>query len=77
MKMDGKQDIIHFSLALERTANVLIESIIDVGNSMIDGFDHARIQGVMKTLSTLWKTSVLLLREMAGPLKECARIYGK
>ena len=32
-----QKDIIH-SLALERIANVLIESIIDVGNTMIDGF---------------------------------------
>ncbi len=63
-----QEDIIH-SLALERIANVLIESIIDVGNSMIDGF-IMRDPGSYEDIIDIMEDERVITSEMAGPLKE-------
>ncbi len=63
-----EQDIIH-SLALERITNVLIESIIDVGNSMIDGF-IMRDPGSYEDIIDIMEDERVITSEMAGPLKE-------
>ena len=63
-----QQDIIH-SLALERIANVLIESIIDVGNSMIDGF-IMRDPGSYEDIIDIMEDERVITSEMAGPLKQ-------
>jgi uncharacterized protein YutE (UPF0331/DUF86 family) len=63
-----QQDIIH-SLALERITNVLIESIIDVGNSMIDGF-IMRDPGSYEDIIDIMEDERVITSEMAGPLKE-------
>jgi len=63
-----QQDIIH-SLALERIANVLIESIIDVGNSMIDGF-IMRDPGSYEDIIDIMEDERVITTKMAGPLKQ-------
>jgi len=64
---EWQKDIIH-SLALERIANVLIESIIDVGNSMIDGF-IMRDPGSYEDIIDIMEDERVITSEMAGPLK--------
>ncbi len=63
-----QKDIIH-SLALERIANVLIESIIDVGNSMIDGF-IMRDPGSYEDIIDIMEDERVITAKMAGPLKQ-------
>ena len=63
-----QEDIIH-SLALERIANVLIESIIDVGNTMIDGF-IMRDPGSYEDIIDIMEDERVITSEMAGPLKQ-------
>ncbi|MEK4713703.1 DUF86 domain-containing protein [Sporosarcina sp. FSL K6-5500] len=64
---EWQKDIIH-SLALERIANVLIESIIDVGNSMIDGF-IMRDPGSYEDIIDIMEDERVITSEIAGPLK--------
>ncbi len=63
-----QEDIIH-SLALERITNVLIESIIDVGNAMIDGF-IMRDPGSYEDIIDIMEDERVITSEMAVPLKE-------
>ena len=63
-----QKDIIH-SLALERIANVVIESIIDVGNTMIDGF-IMRDPGSYEDIIDIMEDERVITSEMAGPLKQ-------
>ena len=63
-----QEDIIH-SLALERIANVLIESIIDVGNTMIDGF-IMRDPGSYEDIIDIMEDERVITSVMAGPLKQ-------
>lgn len=63
-----QKDIIH-SLALERIANVLIESVIDVGNTMIDGF-IMRDPGSYEDIIDIMEDERVITSKMAGPLKQ-------
>jgi uncharacterized protein YutE (UPF0331/DUF86 family) len=63
-----REDFIH-SLALERITNVLIESIIDVGNTMIDGF-IMRDPGSYEDIIDIMEDERVITSEMAGPLKQ-------
>lgn len=65
---EWQKDIIH-SLALERITNVLIESIIDVGNSMIDGF-IMRDPGSYEDIIDIMEDERVITPKMAGPLKQ-------
>lgn len=60
-------DEIH-SLALERIAHIIIESIIDVGNSMIDGF-IMRDPGSYDDIIDIMEDEQVITPEMADPLK--------
>ncbi|WP_342514803.1 DUF86 domain-containing protein [Sporosarcina sp. FSL K6-1522] len=55
-------------LALERIAHVVIESIIDVGNAMIDGF-IMRDPGSYEDIIDIMEDERVITTEMAGPLK--------
>lgn len=57
------------SLALERIAQVVIESIIDVGNSMIDGF-IMRDPGSYEDIIDIMEDERVVTAEMAAPLKQ-------
>ena len=57
------------SLALERIAHVIIESIIDVGNSMIDGF-IMRDPGSYEDIIDIMEDERVITTEMAVPLKK-------
>lgn len=57
------------SLALERIAQVVIESIIDVGNSMIDGF-IMRDPGSYEDIIDIMEDEKVITVEMAAPLKK-------
>lgn len=57
------------SLALERIAQVVIESIIDVGNSMIDGF-IMRDPGSYEDIIDIMEDERVVPPEMAAPLKQ-------
>jgi uncharacterized protein YutE (UPF0331/DUF86 family) len=63
-----QEDIIH-SLALERITNVIIESIIDVGNTMIDGF-IMRDPGSYEDIIDIMEDERVITAEMAKPLKK-------
>ncbi|MFJ7935725.1 DUF86 domain-containing protein [Sporosarcina sp. NPDC096371] len=56
------------TLALERIAQVVIESIIDVGNSMIDGF-IMRDPGSYEDIIDIMEDERVVTPEMAAPLK--------
>ncbi|MBK3496163.1 DUF86 domain-containing protein [Viridibacillus sp. YIM B01967] len=56
-------------LAVERIANTLIESIIDVGNSMIDGF-IMRDPGSYEDIIDILVDEKVITLEMDQPLKE-------
>ncbi|BAQ08529.1 hypothetical protein OXB_0057 [Bacillus sp. OxB-1] len=62
------EDEIH-ELALERIAHVIIESIIDVGNSMIDGF-IMRDPGSYEDIIDIMEDERVITSEMAQPLKQ-------
>jgi len=65
---EWQKDIIH-SLALERIANIVIESIIDVGNTMIDGF-IMRDPGSYEDIIDIMEDERVITSEMADPLKQ-------
>lgn len=56
-------------LALERLAHNIIESIIDVGNSMIDGF-IMRDPGSYEDIIDILEDEQVIAPEMKQPLKE-------
>lgn len=56
------------SLALERIVHVIIESILDVGNAMIDGF-IMRDPGSYEDIIDIMEDERVISAEMAGPLK--------
>lgn len=58
-----------YALALERIAHVVIESIIDVGNSMIDGF-IMRDPGSYEDIIDIMEDERVITVEMAKPLKQ-------
>jgi uncharacterized protein YutE (UPF0331/DUF86 family) len=57
------------ALALERIAHTLVESIIDVGNSMIDGF-IMRDPGSYDDIIDIMEDEKVISAEMADPLKK-------
>ncbi|MFS0688898.1 DUF86 domain-containing protein [Sporosarcina sp. 179-K 8C2 HS] len=57
------------SLALERIAHTLVESIIDVGNSMIDGF-IMRDPGSYDDIIDIMEDEKVITAEMSDPLKK-------
>jgi len=61
------------SLALERIAQVVIESIIDVGNSMIDGF-IMRDPGSYEDIIDIMEDEKVITVEMAAPLKQVVEL---
>ena len=61
-------DLIH-SLALARLAHVVIESIIDVGNTMIDGF-IMRDPGGYDDIIDIMDDEKVITPEMSDPLKQ-------
>ena len=65
---EWQKDIIH-SLALERIANIVIESVIDVGNTMIDGF-IMRDPGSYEDIIDIMEDERVITSEMADPLKQ-------
>lgn len=56
------------SLALQRIVHVTIESILDVGNAMIDGF-IMRDPGSYEDIIDIMEDERVVTPEMAGPLK--------
>ncbi len=65
---DWLEDRVH-RLAVERIANILIEAIIDVGNSMIDGF-IMRDPGSYEDIIDILVDESVITSEMDEPLKE-------
>lgn len=65
---DWLEDRVH-RLAVERIANILIEAIIDVGNSMIDGF-IMRDPGSYEDIIDILVDESVITSEMDQPLKE-------
>lgn len=63
-----KEDLVH-SLALARLTHVVIESIIDVGNTMIDGF-IMRDPGGYDDIIDIMDDEKVIEPEMAEPLKQ-------
>lgn len=57
------------ALALERIAHTIVESIIDVGNSMIDGF-IMRDPGSYDDIIDIMEDEKVISSEMAEPLKK-------
>ncbi len=57
------------ALALQRISHVLIESIIDVGNSMIDGF-IMRDPGSYEDILDIMEDEKVITPQMVAPLKE-------
>ncbi|MCM3745446.1 DUF86 domain-containing protein [Sporosarcina luteola] len=57
------------ALALERIAHTIVESIIDVGNSMIDGF-IMRDPGSYDDIIDIMEDEKVISPEMADPLKK-------
>lgn len=64
---DWKKDQIH-ELAVARIANVLIEAIIDVGNTLIDGF-IMRDPGSYEDIIDILVDEKVVAPEMDAPLK--------
>jgi uncharacterized protein YutE (UPF0331/DUF86 family) len=60
-------DLIH-SLAVARLSHVIIESVIDVGNSMIDGF-IMRDPGGYDDIIDIMEDEKVITPEMSEPLK--------
>ncbi|WP_172373120.1 DUF86 domain-containing protein [Sporosarcina jiandibaonis] len=61
-------DLIH-SLAVARLSHVVIESIIDVGNSMIDGF-IMRDPGSYEDIIDIMEDEKVITADMTDPLKD-------
>lgn len=66
-KQNWHEDFVS-TLALERIAHVVIESVIDVGNSMIDGF-IMRDPGSYDDIIDIMEDERVITVEMSGPLK--------
>lgn len=66
---DHWEEGITHQLALARLTHVLIESIIDVGNSMIDGF-IMRDPGGYDDIIDILEDEKVITPEMSDPLKE-------
>ncbi|KXH79229.1 DUF86 domain-containing protein [Sporosarcina sp. HYO08] len=66
-KQNWHEDFIS-TLALERIAHVVIESVIDVGNSMIDGF-IMRDPGSYDDIIDIMEDERVITAEMSVPLK--------
>jgi len=66
-RKEWQEDPIH-ALALERITHVIIESIIDVGNSMIDGF-IMRDPGSYEDIIDIMEDERVITKEMAAPIK--------
>ncbi|MGX9135720.1 DUF86 domain-containing protein [Rummeliibacillus sp. JY-2-4R] len=64
---DWLSDDVH-KLAVERIANILIEAIIDVGNSMIDGF-IMRDPGSYEDIIDILVDEKVITHDMDQPLK--------
>ncbi|WP_227937462.1 DUF86 domain-containing protein [Alkalihalobacillus deserti] len=70
-------------LALERIAYVLIESIIDVGNSMIDGFimrdpgGYEDIIDILEDEKVVIKEDALALKALIGLRKQLVQNYAE
>lgn len=64
---DWEADLVH-SLALARLTHVVIESIIDVGNTMIDGF-IMRDPGGYDDIIDIMDDEKVITPEMSDPLK--------
>lgn len=62
------EDKVH-ALALERIAHTIVESIIDVGNSMIDGF-IMRDPGSYDDIIDIMEDEKVITTQMADPLKK-------
>ncbi|OXS77592.1 DUF86 domain-containing protein [Domibacillus enclensis] len=56
-------------LALERIAQTLVESVIDVGNAMIDGF-IMRDPGSYEDIIDIMEDENVILPEQSAPLKD-------
>ncbi|NYF26184.1 DUF86 domain-containing protein [Sporosarcina sp. JAI121] len=69
---EWQEDIIH-TLALERITTVIIESIIDVGNAMIDGF-IMRDPGSYEDIIDIMDDERVITQEMADPLKQVVEL---
>lgn len=67
-EQDWKKDTIH-ELAVARIANVLIEAIIDVGNTLIDGF-IMRDPGSYEDIIDILVDEKVISAEMDAPLKK-------
>ncbi|MDN4609061.1 DUF86 domain-containing protein [Sporosarcina highlanderae] len=61
-------DKVH-ALALQRIAHTIVESIIDVGNSMIDGF-IMRDPGSYDDIIDIMEDEKVITTEMSDPLKK-------
>lgn len=66
-QQDWKKDSIH-ELAVARIANVLIEAVIDVGNTLIDGF-IMRDPGSYEDIIDILVDEKVITPEMDAPLK--------
>lgn len=66
-EQDWKKDSIH-ELAVARIANVLIEAVIDVGNTLIDGF-IMRDPGSYEDIIDILVDEKVITAEMDAPLK--------
>ena len=64
----GWQDSLIKSLSLARLAHVVVESIIDVGNTMIDGF-IMRDPGGYDDIIDIMEDERVINAEMSAPLK--------
>lgn len=64
---DWKQDTVH-ELAVARIANVLIEAVIDVGNTLIDGF-IMRDPGSYDDIIDILVDEKVVTPDMEAPLK--------
>lgn len=64
----GWEDDLTHSLALSRLTHVVIESLIDVGNTMIDGF-IMRDPGSYEDIIDIMEDEKVITSEMAAPLK--------
>ena len=61
------------SLALSRLAHVIVESIIDVGNTMIDGF-IMRDPGGYEDIIDILEDERVITKEMTEPLKHVVNL---
>ncbi|QTD42711.1 DUF86 domain-containing protein [Sporosarcina sp. Te-1] len=67
-----QKDQVH-ALALERLSHGIVESIIDVGNSMIDGF-IMRDPGSYEDIIDILEDEKVITSQMADPLKRVVEL---